>query len=449
MKQKINRYLALIAILAVLATTIGIMLVYYNIFQRQVRRNLRIDAELLSDTGMFQQVHTEAGDQIPTLSPSMFQQLSQDNLRITWINADGTVLYDNDMDESKLENHAERPEIKEAFASGSGECIRQSDTLNMNTFYYALRLEDGTVLRVSAEARNLFSVFFTALPLIVLIMIVIVGICVWFSHVLTRQLLAPIEKMAENMEDSSQQPVYKELVPFANKIRSQHENILAAAQSRQDFTANVSHELKTPLTAISGYAELIENHMAEPDQEVYFARQIQGNADRLVSLINDIIRLSELDHQELPRNFEHIDLYETVKECGNSLRVNANNRQIQLSLTGESGTIYADKSLIMELVMNLGQNAIQYSNAGGRVEIGVSKEDETMILTVKDTGIGIPKELQDRVFERFYRVDKSRSRQTGGTGLGLAIVKHIVELHGAAIELDSYPGKGTTVLVRF
>ncbi len=449
MKQKINRHLALIAILAVVATTIGIVLVYYNLFQMQVRRDLRIDAELLSDAGVFQESYSASNRDVPGLESDLFGQLNQDNLRITWINVDGTVLYDNDMDETELENHAERPEIKAAFATGSGECVRQSDTLNMNTFYYALRLDDGTVLRVSTEARNLFSVFCTAFWLIALFVAAIVGICVWLSHVLTRQLLAPIERMAENMEDSSQQPVYKELVPFANKIRSQHENILAAAQSRQDFTANVSHELKTPLTAISGYAELIENHMTEPDQEVYFARQIQENAQRLVSLINDIIRLSELDHREMPRDFTHIDLYETVKECMSALKVNADHRQIQLSLMGESGTIYGDKSLIVELIMNLAQNAIQYSNAGGRVEIIVSKEEEGMALTVKDTGIGIPKELQDRVFERFYRVDKSRSRQTGGTGLGLAIVKHIVELHDAAIELDSYPGKGTTVLVRF
>ena len=239
-------------------------------------------------------------------------------------------------------------------------------------------------------------------------------------------------------------------MPFVNTIRAQHENILMAAKVRQDFTANVSHELKTPLTAISGYAELIENHMVDPGQETRFAHEIQQNANRLLSLINDIIRLSELDSKEGDDlSCDTLDLDEIATECVKGLKVNAQKQKISLSYEGQPCEIRGNRDMIIELIDNLGQNAIRYNNEGGYVHIRVTKEDGRPQLLVEDNGIGIPKDQQERIFERFYRVDKSRSKQTGGTGLGLAIVKHIVALHDAEIKLESEPGKGTTIRVLF
>lgn len=439
MKQKINVRLIGIAVLAVLATLICMTCVYYSLFQKQVRKDLQVQAQVLGETGAFQNVQTRTKS----------FDIAKEDLRITWIDTDGTVLYDNDADANMLENHANRPEVRSALLTGEGECVRNSNTMNMTTFYYALLLDNGTVLRVATQARSIWSVFLTAAPMIAGILILIIVVCIFLAHVLTRQLLQPIKVMAENMEDTSKTPAYKELVPFVNTIRAQHENILMAAKVRQDFTANVSHELKTPLTAISGYAELIENHMVDPEQETRFAQEIQQNANRLLSLINDIIRLSELDNSENLVRYEQVDLDLVAQESVNNLTVNAEKRGVKLYYEGEPCTLRADRGMLTELVDNLAANAIRYNNEGGEVHVKVAHENQQPVLMVSDNGIGIPKDQQDRIFERFYRVDKSRSKQTGGTGLGLAIVKHIVELHDAQITVESEPGKGTMMKVMF
>jgi two-component system phosphate regulon sensor histidine kinase PhoR len=436
MKQKINMRLMAIAVLAVLATTVCITFLYYALFRKQVKNDLRISAELIQAAGVSELVEKES-------------VLSNENLRITWIDKDGTVLFDNDKAAAKLRNHSDRPEVQEAFATGMGESVRISDTMNMNTFYYALKLEDGTVVRVCTQAQSIFSVFFTAFPVMGIIIVMIVVICILISHLLTKQLLKPIEATAHNLQNTANKVQYKELVPFVNMIRQQHEDILAAARSRQDFTANVSHELKTPLAAISGYAELIENHMIEPDKEAHIAKEIHKNADRLLTLINDIIRLSELDHNQALNNFEQVDLYEIVSGCMEALQENARQRNVTLELAGGNCELIGNREMLVELVENLCQNAIRYNVQGGTVRVCKNKDSNKGILTVADTGIGIPRAEQERIFERFYRVDKSRSRETGGTGLGLAIVKHIVELHGAKLFLDSEPDKGTTVTIEF
>lgn len=439
MKQKINVRLIGIAVLAVLATLICMTSVYYSLFQKQVRKDLKIQAQVLGETGAFDDVRI----------PAKSFDIAKEDLRITWIDTDGTVLYDNDANADKLENHGDRPEVRSALQTGEGECVRNSNTMNMTTFYYALLLDNGTVLRVATQARSIWNVFLTAIPMIAAILALIIVVCVCLAHVLTRQLLQPIKFMAENMEDTTKAPAYKELVPFVNTIRAQHENILMAAKVRQDFTANVSHELKTPLTAISGYAELIENHMVGPEQETRFAQEIQQNSNRLLSLINDIIRLSELDNSESLIRYEQVDLDLVAQECVNNLNVNAQKRSVKLYYEGEPCEIRADRGMLAELVDNLTANAIRYNNEGGEVHVRVTHENMQPVLIVEDNGIGIPKDQQERIFERFYRVDKSRSKQTGGTGLGLAIVKHIVELHDAQITVESEPGKGTTMKVTF
>ena len=441
MKSKINIRLVGIAILAVIATVIGITIIYYSLFQKQVRADLSVSAKLLKDTHYFESVNIDI-DEI---------DLSTDlnELRVTWIDEDGTVLYDNDASAELLSNHNDRPEIQEAFDKGSGEAIRKSDTMNKTTFYYAVLLDNGTVLRVATNAQSLWSVFMSAAPIIALIILLIIAICIFISHMLTKQLLLPIETMAENLGDSDYESPYKELEPLAEMLRSQHTDILAAAKARQDFTANVSHELKTPLTAISGYAELLDGGMVGEEQQKHFYQEIRKNADRLLALINDIIRLSDLDRKGHELSFGVIDLYEVVKECMDELTVNAKQRNVNISLDGESCNVHGSKDMLKELVENLAQNAIRYNNSGGKVWVSVTKRDGRSVLKVKDNGIGIPASEQQRIFERFYRVDKSRSKATGGTGLGLAIVKHIVEIHDAKIELDSAPGVGTAISVMF
>ena len=436
MKQKINLQLALIALIAVLSTAVGITLVCYNLMCQQVRRDLRTSAELLSASDVF------AGS-------GRLERLPGGSLRITWVAADGSVLYDNDAQAQALSNHLDRPEIRQALETGSGEIVRNSDTLNMKNFYYALLLEDGSVLRVATQVRSIVGIFLTAMPVIVLISGAILLVCILLGHLLTAQLLRPIDLMAEHLDDVTRFAAYRELTPFADKIRSQHEKILAAAKSRQDFTANVSHELKTPLTAISGYAELIENKMVDPEQQVRFARQIRSNAARLLNMINDILRLSELDDARQLAAPQPVELLALAQEVCAGLQLQARQREVRLQCFGRPVTVSGDRELLKELLENLIQNAVRYNREGGFVQVTVKDTDRRAVLTVEDNGIGIPQDQQERVFERFYRVDKSRSRETGGTGLGLAIVRHIVQLHNARIQLTSAPDKGTKITVEF
>lgn len=449
MEQKINIRLSFIALLAVVFITAANLLVFYNLFRTQITNDLKMNARLLMETEVFQREYESLGNDPEKLSNSPLNKLKTGDVRLTWIAEDGTVLFDNDAGASGLANHLDRPEIQEALTSGEGESIRSSQTLGMDTYYYALRLENGTVLRVSTQAHAIAGVFFRSMPIVAVVALLIFGLCIVIGHALSRQIIQPIEKMAEDIDKPTSEPPYKELEPFAEKIRTQHENLLEAVKARQDFTANVSHELKTPLTAISGYAELIENGLADPESEKHIAQQIRANSDRLLQLINDTIQLSRLDHGETGSNKEEIDLYEAASECCRNLRVSAEKNNILLTCDGRSAAIRGDEEQIKELIENLVQNGIRYNNAGGYVRVNVRREDGHAVLSVRDNGIGIAKEKQGRVFERFYRVDKSRSRESGGTGLGLALVKHIAEIHNADIELDSTPGIGTEISVHF
>lgn len=440
MKKKINMRLLGITVAAVLAAVIGITIVYYGLFQKQVRSDLAVSAKLLRDTNYFELENIDKNK--INLSADMTE------LRVTWIDSDGTVLYDNDVTSDTMANHMNRPEIREAMETGVGEIVRRSDTMNKDTFYYAILLDNGTVLRVAADAESLWSVFLSATPITLAIIICIMIACAAISHLLTKQLIRPIEQMAENLSDPDYEAPYKEMEPFLDIIKTQHADILSAAKARQDFTANVSHELKTPITAISGYAELLETGMADESHKEHFYQEIRKNSDRLLTLINDIIRLSELDRSEKEPSFEEIDLYKIAMESMETLTVSATQRNVELSLEGSQAMMVGNRDMVKELIENLVQNAIRYNNDGGKVSVIVKKENRA-VLVVRDNGIGIPAAEQQRVFERFYRVDKSRSKATGGTGLGLAIVKHIVEIHEAEIELDSAPGVGTTISVYF
>lgn len=438
MKRKINVRFMLLTVMSVILTLILATVAYYELFKKEVLTDLRSYTYVLEHAGVF--------DDLTTVKE---YTLSDTDVRITLIDPDGAVRYDSQADADDMDNHENRPEIAQALKLGKGEAIRHSDTIGRNLFYYAVRMDNGSILRVGKESGSIWAVFTNILPWIVGIGVGLILIGLVLSHYLTMQLLEPIERMANDMDHLDSMTVYKEMVPFTTKIRKQHEDIIKNARMRQDFTANVSHELKTPLTAISGYSELIENGMATDADVQRFAGEIHKNSKRLLTLINDIIRLSELDVSEPNLTKQEIDLYEIARTCVDMLQVNGEKHDISISLLGTSCTVNANREMMEELVYNLCDNAIRYNNAGGSVKVWVTKEKGHVVLSVTDTGIGIPKEDQERIFERFYRVDKSRSKSTGGTGLGLAIVKHIVEQHDAKLEIESKLGEGTKIQVIF
>lgn len=437
MKKKINRQLMFISSIAVVVTVLLMAVVFYRMLQAQVIEDLRVYA------------HMVAQSELPASLENMQEELKKEAMRVTLVNDDGNVLYESDADVTGMDNHLERPEVQKAMQYGEGQSVRQSSTMGKNTFYYAVLLDDGSILRVSRDSHSIWSILFRSLPVFLVTLILLLVVCVALSRYLTKSLVLPIEQMAADMDHIGEANVYEELVPFAETIRAQHEAILSNANMRQEFTANVSHELKTPLAAISGYSELIENGMASGPDVVRFASGIHQSANRLLTLINDIIRLSELDVMKQTEPFEEISLYELARDSVEMLQIRAEEHGVILSMTGRPCSIHGDKQMIEELIYNLCDNAICYNNPGGLVSVTADTEEGRVFLRVKDTGIGIPKESQERIFERFYRVDKSRSKSTGGTGLGLAIVKHIVAVHNAEISLASEIGKGTEITVTF
>lgn len=438
MKKKINIQFIFIAILAIIVTVFSVSVVYYELFKEEIMDDLKTYAHVL----IYSDSYLNAEKNI--------KGFQDDEVRVTVIKPDGSVDFDTNADIGGLDNHSHRPEVVKALKKGEGESIRKSKTMDMNAFYYAVRLDNGSVLRVAKEAGSIYSIYQNAFPIIGVILIVLFILCLILSHFLTKSLVHPIEQIAKDIDNCSNVGVYKELKPFLNTIKNQHEDIMKNVEIRQEFTANVSHELKTPLTSISGYAELIENGMATNADVQRFATEIHRSSNRLLSLINDIIRLSELDIVDQNIVCEEINLYSISFNCVDMLRVTAERHKVKIDIEGHDVFINANAGMIEELVYNLCDNAIRYNNKNGKVLVKVYRDDENSYLEVKDTGIGISKENQERIFERFYRVDKSRSKSTGGTGLGLAIVKHIVAQHTeASIVVDSEIGKGTSIKVVF
>ena len=433
MRKRINIQLAFFTLFVILTIVFVMSFLFYDILKKQVFEDLRINANVIKN-----------------VDETRFNDFK--DLRITKISSNGIVLFDNNANVGDMDNHAYRPEVEEAQKIGFGQCARRSRTLNHNTFYYAVKLDDGAVLRVAYSAANAFGIITNAVPVIIMIVCVMLIIIVICARFMTVSLIRPIVNMTKYIDDVGYvEPVYNELLPFINTIREQHENILKSSKIRQDFTANVSHELKTPLTAISGYAELIENGLCNTTEVVRFSHEIRHNSQRLLSLINDIIKLSELDSIKEEIAFEVFDLCDVVSKCVDVIKVNAqrNDVLIKFESNGSKVELNANREMITELVYNLCDNAIRYNNKKGRVDVYIECINDKKRLVVSDTGIGIPPEHQERIFERFYRVDKSRSRQSGGTGLGLSIVKHIAALHNATIQLNSSPGKGTEIIITF
>lgn len=489
------------------------------------------------------------------------ERLSYDNFRITWVDVNGTVLFDSQADTASMDSHINREEIAEAIEIGHGESSRYSDTLTQKMLYRAYRLTDGTVLRISTSVDSVFTLLLNTLIPMVIIFACAVIISVLVARHMAKGIVEPLNKL--DLEHPTENNTYEELSPILYKISKQHKEIgkqvkllrqkndefeqvtssmneglvlldvhgtvlsmnqaaqrifsvtdsktncdfltidrsiemskavndalsgkhsefraqkngneyqfdisriesggktlgavilgfditdkSFAERNRQEFTANVSHELKTPLQSIIGSAELLENGLVKPEDTARFIGNIKNEATRLVSLINDIIRLSQLDENNEPAT-ETVDIFDVAKEVVDSLKVTADKKNVALDIKGESSSINGVRRYIYEIIYNLCDNAIRYNVQGGRVAVDIHKENNNTVISVADTGIGIAPEHHTRIFERFYRVDKSHSKETGGTGLGLSIVKHAVQYHNGKIEFQSEVGKGTEIKVIF
>lgn len=449
MTRRYRRGLILVGVLCVLATLAAATVLFQHSYTERVDNYLHQLCATLAEGYRAQGADT----------PEDLAALLPDNrLRCTLIAEDGTVLYDN-QSTGPMANHAARPEVAAALAQGSASSTRQSETMGLETHYYALRITTPAgvqVLRIGEEVDNIWGLSADTLPLLFCALVLILAGAAALSWWMTRRLVQPIHRMAENLDTIEADVPYEELIPLARTVQSDRKLREDNETLRREFTANVSHELKTPLTSISGYAELMETGMAKSSDVPAFAARIHKEAQRMIALVSDILQLSELDSTQAARNgraptdMAPVDLAPLVKEIAQTMTVNARKAYVTLQYDTRPATVQGARDKLVELVTNLCDNAIRYNRPGGHVELRCgTAADGCPFLEVEDNGIGIPQDSQARVFERFYRVDKSRSKATGGTGLGLAIVKHIALLHDARIDLQSQVGTGTTIRVTF
>lgn len=363
------------------------------------------------------------------------------NTRVTWINEEGEVLYDSRQDDYTLENHKDRPEVKHALNRGNGTDIRESDTLNKDMFYYAVKLSDGTILRVSKTMDTALYTALKMLPGMGVVAVVMLAVAFFLAKMQVAKLIHPINAL--DLNEPLENDMYEELTPLLERIDEQNKQKDAIANMRKEFSANVSHELKTPLTSISGYAEIMKDGLVKPEDMKKFAERIYNEASRLITLIEDIIKLSRLDEGKVELEKEEVDLYTLTREICTRLSPQSSKRDVHVEVTGESVLYCGVRQILDEMLYNIIENAIKYNKEGGSISVWVGATLKGKKVIVTDTGIGIPQDDIDRIFERFYRVDKSHSKETGGTGLGLSIVKHGAMLHGIDIRVESEVGKGT------
>ena len=464
MTRQYRRGLILVGVLCVLATLTAATL----LFQRSYTD--RVDDYLAQLGGSYAAAYKAQPTHDAKTLVSLLPKPGVAAPRFTLINGDGTVLFDSQTSalvydaantvyavmDSHLPSHADRPEFQQAMADGTASVTRESETMRRETHYYAVRIDtpDGAqVLRVGEDIANIWGLSTDTLPLLCAAMVLILAAATLFSWWLTRRMVQPINHLAEHLDTIEADVPYEELIPLARTVQTDRKLREDNETMRREFTANVSHELKTPLTSISGYAELIETGIAKPADVPEFGRKIHVEASRMIQLVNDILQLSHLDsvsETHAQPDMETVDLLDVAKDCVERQKLNAQRSFISLTYLGESARVLGNRDQLDELCQNLCDNAIRYNRPGGKVQLITScTRDGHCTLTVKDNGIGIPKEAQTSVFERFYRVDKSRSKATGGTGLGLAIVKHIARIHNARIKLESEVNVGTTITVVF
>lgn len=436
MRRKIQRSMCLVAFLALLIS--GILTVA-AVYQQTVMNKT---AELRQEAEYIQAAVDIAGEKYLNVMDNV-----QKSTRLTLVGQDGTVLYDSVQDDTTLENHKNRKEIKGAMENGRGEAVRTSDTLGQKTFYYAIRLQDGTVLRASQTIDNVLPTIRKLLPYIIGIFLLMVAGAYLLAKWQTKRLIDPINHL--DLEHPLENDVYEELTPLLQGIDVQNREKEKAAEMRKEFSANVSHELKTPLTSISGYAEIMKNGLVRPEDMKGFSERIYNEASRLITLVEDIIKISKLDEKSIELEKQEVDLYLLVREICTRLAPQAEKKSVRFEVSGEHVSYNGIRQILDEMIYNLCENAVKYNVKGGKVSVWTGNTLEGPKVIVEDTGIGISEEEKERVFERFYRVDKSHSRENGGTGLGLSIVKHGALLHDAKIQISSNLGKGTKIELIF
>ena len=436
MKRKIQKSMtAILAVTFVLFYAILSLVLYdrnVSLLQSEMKQEAKYICAAINITG-----------------PEYLEQMDNVEVRtrVTRIARDGSVLYDSRRDESTLENHGNRKEVQDALRVGEGEDIRRSVTVKEDMYYYALLLDDGTVLRVSKMVDSLASTAMTLIPLMGGIALLMVLFAMLLARWQTARLIKPINEL--DIEHPLDNAVYEELTPLLVAMDKQNKEKEAVSNMRKEFSANVSHELKTPLTSISGYAEIMKNGMVRNTDIPEFSERIYKEARRLITLVEDVIKLSKLDEESVELEKQSVDLYELTREIISRLSPQASQKNVRMELTGEPVKYVGIRQILDEMIYNVCENAIKYNNDGGRVTVWVGNTLNGPKVSVADTGIGIPEEHHERIFERFYRVDKSHSKERGGTGLGLSIVKHGALLHGAKVSVDSTPGRGTKIEMQF
>ena len=409
-EKKILTHTSVMIILTVIITFIAASFVMYDKFDSVMKEGVRDEAEYVK-VGM-----EETGDEY--LSEKVGKAT---DTRITLTDAEGTVLYDSEADAKKLPNHGDRPEFVQAMKEGQGEVVRYSETLSKQTFYYAVRLNDGEILRLAKTTDSVFHTLFTSFAVLGILMLVIILVEFMLVQQQTKQLIEPINNL--DLEHPLENVCYDELKPLLLRVDQQNRQIAAQLEElkqteavRREFSANVSHELKTPLMSISGYAELMMNGMVRPENIKDFSGRIYKEANRLGNLVADIIQLSRLDEQQDSNvAMENVNLDELAEDVVSNLIEHARKKDIRMEYYGKSVEILGVRHVLYEMLYNIADNAVRYTNPGGHIRIYVGKKGDKPYYMVEDNGIGIPKSEQKRIFERFYRVDKSHSRQTGGT----------------------------------
>ena len=442
MKRRIFSHTSLLIVLSVVLTFLAAGTVMYNKYDIYMKQGVRDEAAYI-------RIGLEEGDSF--LTDKVGQATGS---RITLLGKDGDVLFDSMENPDSMENHSNRPEFIEAEEKGSSEMVRFSNTLSKQTFYYAVRLKDDKILRVAKTTDSLFMTMASSFLLLGGLVCGILLLEIFLVQKQTQKLIEPVNQI--DLEHPLKNVCYEELRPLLfrldeqnRQIKKQLEDLKNAENMRKEFSANVSHELKTPLISISGYAELMMNGMVPADKMQDFSGRIYHESERLSNLVADIIQLSRLDEKHGETLFEDVDICELGEDVINNLQNRASKKNILLTYKGEPSEVRGVRHVLYEMLYNVTDNAIRYTPENGEVKVFVGKLNDKPYFRVEDNGIGIPKNEQERIFERFYRVDKSHSRETGGTGLGLSIVKHGAALHHAKILLDSEPGKGTKMEIIF
>lgn len=439
MTKRIFASIGTVAILVFLASLILILTVLHGYYSNVQKEQMKLQTALVAEG-------------VELSGVRYLKNLAPEEHRITWISTDGKVLFDTVNDETGMENHMDREEVKEAFADGYGESSRISSTMTQRFFYSAMKLKDGTVIRLADSTYSIWLLLFGILQPLLLVSVFAVLIALFLAHRLSKRIVEPINQL--DLDHPLETTEYPEIYPLQKRLANQQAQIARDKEKlenvsliRRDFTANVSHELKTPIQTISGYAELMQNGMVEQEDLPRVADRIYSESRRMSQLVEDILELSQLESGlEAPAR-EAVDVFTVAKNAVESLAIQAEQKEVTVELTGEQTEVIGVPEQIYTIIYNLCDNAIRYNRAGGSVTVRVSNEPVEAVIEVTDTGIGIPEEDYDRIFERFYQVDKSHSREVGGTGLGLSIVKHAVVTHGGSIRVESVENAGSTFTV--